>query len=131
MELAREFDRGFRGFGTARGEVDSAICEIRRSEREKPLGEFLCRFGMKLRGVSKCDLRSLPCHSFCDFLDAVADVDDGSLARCVEIFFTVGGDDPGTFTPYRGGERFLKVTWKKCRRVCGHGEGDCNRRRKR
>jgi len=77
---------------------------------------------MKLRSVRKSDLGSLHGHSFGDFLDAVADVDDGRLAGRVEIFLTVGGDDPGTFATNGDGKGFFEVAREKCGRVCGHNE---------
>ena len=41
VKLAREFYRGFGGFGAAGSEIDAAtVTEIRRSQSEQALGEF-------------------------------------------------------------------------------------------
>ena len=56
MKLAREFDGGFGGFGTAGSEIDAAVCEIGRSKSEQARREFFGRGRMKLRGVDKSNL---------------------------------------------------------------------------
>ena len=89
MKLADYLDGGFGGFGAAGGEVDAAVCKIWRSERKKACCEFLGGSGMELRCVSESDLRGLCGHGFGDFSDAVTNVDDGGLARCIEKSLTV------------------------------------------
>ncbi len=80
MELARKFDGGFSGFGTAGSEVDAAVCEIGRREGEEADGEFFGGGGVELRCVGKGDLGGLRGHGVGDRLDAVTDADDSGLA---------------------------------------------------
>lgn len=127
MELARKFDGGFGGFGTAGSEVDAAACEIWRSEGKKAGGESFRGGGVELSGVSKGDLGGLRGHGVGDGLDAVADADDSGLARGIEIFLTVGGDDPGAFAANGDGKRFLEIARKESGRVCIHDERNCSR----
>ena len=90
MKLAGEFDGGFGGFRAAGGEVDAAIPEILRREREKTSGKFFSRSRVELRGMCKGNLRSLSGHRVGNRLDSVTDVDDGGLAGSVEILLAVG-----------------------------------------
>jgi len=62
---------------------------------------------VELRGVSESELRGLFGHGLCDFADAMADVNDGSLAGSVEITLTVRRKYPGAFAADGGGKRFL------------------------
>ena len=109
MELAREFDGSFGGFGSPRGEVDAAIGEIWRSQGEEAGGESFGGGGVELRGMRESDLGCLGGHGVGNGLDTVADVDDGGLAGSIEIFLAVGGDDPRAFGADGGGEGFFEV----------------------
>lgn len=113
MELAREFDGGFGGFGAAGREVDAATREIRWSESEKARGEFFRGHGLKLGGVSECNLGGLRGHCVGNGLHAVTDVDDSGLAGSVEIFLSVGRNDPGAFATDGDGKRFFEITGEK------------------
>ena len=86
MELAGEFERGFRGFGAAGSEIDAAAFEIGRSETEETGGEFLGGGIVKLRSVGEGELGGLLGHGAGDFGNAVSDVHDGSTAGGVEEF---------------------------------------------
>lgn len=72
--------------------------------------------------MGKSNLGCLLGHGFRDFFDAVTDVNDGGLTGCIEILFTIGRDDPGTFAAKGDGERFLEVARENGGRVCGHSE---------
>lgn len=74
---------------------------------------------MKLRGVRKSDVLGLSGHGVGYFTDAVTDVDDGGLARSVEIAAAFGVDDPAAIAADGGGEGFLEVS----REERGHGRG--------
>src|SRR5467141_3824961 len=92
VKLAREFYRGFGGFGAAGSEIDAAtVTEIRRSQSEQALGKFFRRRGMKLRSVRESDLRRLLGHGAADFGDSVTDTDNGGLAGRVKKAAAVGG----------------------------------------
>src|SRR5215475_11423218 len=131
MKLPHKFNGGFGGFGTAGSEVDAAVFEIQWRKGQKTRSESFGGARMKLCGVRKSDLRSLLGHGFCDFPDAVTDVDDGSLAGCVEEFSTIGGDNPGAFATNGDRKRLLEIALEKRGRVSGHGAGNCSRGRKR
>jgi hypothetical protein len=68
---------------------------------------------MKLRSVRECQLRGLLGHRTADFGDAVAYVDDGGLARCVEELSSVRGKKPRAFATNSEGIRLVKVARKK------------------
>jgi hypothetical protein len=93
--LTREFDRGFGGFGSARGEVNAAaVAKIGRSQREQALREFFGRRGMKLCRVGERDLGRLFSHRAPNFADPVTDIDDGGLTGSIEKPAAVGGNNP-------------------------------------
>ena len=81
---------------------------------------------MELRGVGESNLRGLFGNGLRDFADAVANVDNGGLAGSVEIFLTVGRNDPGTFAADGDGKRFFEIAGKKSGKVCGHND-NCSR----
>lgn len=128
VKLARELDGGFRGFRAAGSEIDAAILEIGRREREEACGEFLRRGRMELRSMGKGELRGLLGHGAADFRDAVADVNDGGLAGGVQEPAAVGGEKPGAFAANSDGKGFAKIARKK-RRVWWHAcsLSDCSR----
>src|SRR5271163_3901571 len=114
VELANEFDGGFCGFGTARGEVNAAaFLEIWRSEREQTGRKFFARRRMELRGMGERQLRGLLAHGVADFGNAVANIDDGGLACGVEKFAAIGGKNPGAFAADGDGNRFVEVARKE------------------
>ena len=122
MELARKFDSGFGGFGTARGEVDAAVCEIGRRESKKPSGEFFRGGGVELRCVGEGDLGGLRGHGVGDRLDAVTDADYSGLARGIEIFLAVRRKNPRAFAADGDGKRFSEVAGEESGGVCGHSK---------
>jgi len=126
VKLAREFYRGFGGFGAAGSEIDAAaVTEIRRSQSEQALGEFFRRRGMKLRSVRESDLRRLLGHGAADFGDSVTDTDDGGLAGSVEESAAAPVDDPATLPTNGNGIVFLEIAGEKpaARRHETPGEG--------
>ena len=126
VKLAREFYRGFGGFGATGSEIDAAtVTDIRRSHREQAIGEFFRRSGMKLRSVRESDLRRLLGHGAANFRDSVTDADDGGLAGSVKKAAAVGGDDPATLPTNGNGIGFLEIAGEKpaARRHETPGEG--------
>src|ERR1700686_5248401 len=114
VKLAREFYRGFGGFGAAGSEIDAAaVTEIRWSQSEQAGGGFFRRRGMKLRSVREGDLRRLLGHGAADFGDSVTDADDGGLAGSVEKAVTVGRDDPATLPTNGNGIVFFEIAGEK------------------
>ena len=77
---------------------------------------------MKLCGVGESDLGGLGGHGVGDGWDAVAYADNGGLARGIEIFLAVRGNDPGAFAADSGGQGFFEIA----REERGHG-GNCSK----
>ena len=117
MILPNKLDCGFRGFGAAGREIDSAgAAEIRGSEFEQAGGEFFGGGGVELRGVSERDLRGLLGHGAPDFGDAMPDADHGGLACGIEKVVAVGGNNPAAFAADGDGERLVKISREEERR---------------
>jgi hypothetical protein len=68
---------------------------------------------VKLRGVRESDFSSLRRHRFGDFLNAVADADDGGLPGSVEKAAAILRNDPAGFSADCHGERFFEVARKE------------------
>ena len=68
---------------------------------------------MELRGVGEGDATRLFGHGTADFLDAVANADDGGLAGGVEVAAAVGGDDPAAFATDSDGIILAKIAGKE------------------
>jgi len=60
---------------------------------------------MELRGRRKCQLRRLRGHRPPDLLNAMADIHDRRLPRCIEVFTPALGKNPAAFAA--NGDRHL------------------------
>ena len=110
MELTREFDGGFCGFGAAGGEIDTpAGAKIRRGESEEAVRQFFRGVGVKLRAVREGDLGGLLRHCLTDFGYAVTDADYGRLAARVEKTSTTSIDYPAAFAADGDGIVFAEI----------------------
>lgn len=109
MKLANELDGGFGGFGTAGGEIDAAVLEIGRGERQEARCKILGCDVVKLRSVGERELRALCGHGLGDFRNTVADVDDSGLTCGVEKFAPVLRVDPASAGMRGDGKVFAKV----------------------
>ena len=107
--------------------MDAAVCEIWRREGEEAGGKFFGGGGVELCGVGEGDLGGLRGHGVGDGSDAVTDADDSGLARGIEIFLTVGRDDPGAFAADGDGKRSFEIARKEGGGVCSHNERNCSR----
>src|SRR5260370_27486888 len=98
MELTREFDGGFCGFGAAGGEIDTpAGAKIRRGESEEAVRQFFRGVGVKLRAVREGDLGGLLRHCLTDFGYSGTYADYGRLAARVEETSNPSIYDPSDF----------------------------------
>lgn len=74
------------------------------------------------------ELRGLRGHGAADFGDAMANIDDGGLARGIEESAPIGRKEAAAFSTDGGGERFVKMA-REDRVVGGHARWwcDCSR----
>lgn len=126
--LARELDSSVARFGTTGREVDAASAKVGRSECKQARCQFFGRRGMELRGVREGKLRSLSGHGAGDFWNAVADVDDGSLAGSIQEFAAVAAVDPAAIAAI-GDWQILAEMAREDSGVVGHARvrSDCSR----
>src|SRR5208283_5405348 len=99
--LPHQFDRGFGGLRTTRGEIDPPrVVEILWSKRQYTCRKFFRGRGVKLRRVREGDIVGLFGHGPADLRNAVADADNRGLAGSVQVAAPVGGNYPTAFAAH-------------------------------
>src|SRR5580704_1134489 len=100
--LAREFQRGLGGFGTAGSEIDAPILPHSTwGKRQNPRSELLGNGSLKLRGMNVGQPRALLRHRARNFLHAVPDGDDRRPARRVQITAPLRRINEASLRPHR------------------------------